>query len=293
MDLMKEVEEVENLYQDMEATYADEAAGTLGCKHYVRSCKLKCPECKRYFTCHKCHDEEHSKCHSMDRFRVKELLCMKCGTEQGVSERCVAMECGEDFAPHSCELCRVFTAKPLYHCHDCEICRIGNAEDFIHCKKCDVCILKDNYDTHVCIEKSHDANCPICHDTMNAKQCTETVVVAVCGHPLHEGCLNEYIAHGNFKCPVCSHVLGDMSQQFDQFRGLMDAQPMPSGYENAKAVVKCIDCSHTTTCKYHFLGHQCGNCKSFNTSIVSTEGVPTDFNDDGECVEMMESSEEY
>ena len=28
-----------------------------GCKHYVRKCQLRCPECKEFFTCRLCHDE--------------------------------------------------------------------------------------------------------------------------------------------------------------------------------------------------------------------------------------------
>ena len=29
-----------------------------GCKHYIRKCMLKCPECEEFFICRLCHDEK-------------------------------------------------------------------------------------------------------------------------------------------------------------------------------------------------------------------------------------------
>ena len=43
------------------------------CKHYKRSCLLKCPDCDKFYPCRVCHDEHED--HKMDRSRVKEIKC--------------------------------------------------------------------------------------------------------------------------------------------------------------------------------------------------------------------------
>jgi len=275
-DMMKEVKEADHMYQDMQPTYADAGRGVFGCEHYERSCKIKCPTCARMFACHKCHDKEVTS-HSMDRFSVQSVMCMGCGIEQGVGVACTSGECDEDAAPfgkHFCLSCRMYSAKEMYHCDKCDVCRVGVAADYVHCDKCNVCIQQGNFAKHKCVQDSHNANCPICHDSMGSKQCSQSVVVTICGHPMHEDCLNAYVGHGNFKCPVCMHVLGDMSQQFRQLEQLVSSQPMPAEYAAARATIQCVCCSQVSVVPFHFVGHQCPTCMSFNTSIVGTDGLP-------------------
>ena len=68
----------------------------LGCKHYMRRCKLKCPTCSKFYTCRICHDavengdDFHDEWlakvdkgkdigpHKMDRYKVSEVKCMNC-----------------------------------------------------------------------------------------------------------------------------------------------------------------------------------------------------------------------
>jgi len=274
-ETMKEVAEAEGMYRDQEPTYANTGAGVLGCAHYERSCKQKCPTCARFFTCHKCHDAE-VKSHSMDRYTVQTLLCMVCNVEQPVGSHCVSPQCvgAPNFAKNDCLKCRVYTHRDVFHCDSCDVCRLGAAEDYVHCDKCSVCIAKSSFAVHRCVEGSHSANCPICHDSMSSAGSSRPVVVAMCGHALHEDCLNEYVGHGSFKCPVCMHVLGDMSLQFRQMSQIIAEQPMPPEYRGAKATVQCVCCQHVSVVPYHFVGHQCPECKSFNTSIVATDGLP-------------------
>jgi len=290
---MKEVEEAEHMYQDMEPTYNDSTASVLGCEHYVRACKQKCPTCSRMFTCHKCHDKQVQS-HTMDRYQVDTLLCMRCGEEQVVGARCISPECAgqPDFSPNHCLRCRVYTHRPVFHCNDCDVCRVGRAEDFEHCARCSTCIQKDTFAVHRCVEGSHEANCPICHETMRGKQCAGSVVVTVCGHPMHEECLNAYVGHGSFKCPVCMHVLGDMSAQFNQLSNLIASQPMPQEYAAATALVRCVCCRREARVPFHFVGHQCPGCRSFNTTILSTEGLPQYDDLDGACDMSLDSEEE-
>lgn len=68
------------------------ADGTLGCRHYQRACKMRAECCNRLFTCRLCHDEAVTG-HQMDRYAVKDVLCMRCGTLQPVGKFCRSKEC--------------------------------------------------------------------------------------------------------------------------------------------------------------------------------------------------------
>lgn len=274
-EMMKEVLDAEHLYQDQQPSYANKSANILGCAHYERSCKQKCPICQRFFACHKCHDEQ-VKAHPMDRFQVSTLMCMKCGVEQPVSAHCTSPQCAgaAPFAKNHCLKCRVYTSRNVFHCPGCDVCRLGSADDYVHCDKCCVCLEKSTFAMHKCVEDSHKASCPICRESMSSRECNGTVVVTICGHPLHEECLNEYVGHGNFKCPVCMHVLGDMSIQFAQLSRIIAEQPMPPEYRATTATVQCVCCNHVGQVPFHFVGHQCSKCGSFNTSILATHNMP-------------------
>lgn len=52
----------------------------LGCPHYQRACKMRAPCCQKLFTCRLCHDQASD--HTVDREKVTEMLCMRCGTLQ-------------------------------------------------------------------------------------------------------------------------------------------------------------------------------------------------------------------
>jgi len=41
---------------------------------------------------------------------------------------------------------------------------------------------------------------------------------------------------------------------------------MPPEYQDFVAEVHCADCGSDSTVKYHFYGHRCKTCKSYNTS---------------------------
>ena len=75
---------------EMSPSYTD--SGELGCRHYRRACKLRAECCGRLFTCRLCHDE-CTPDHAMDRYAVKEVLCMRCGELQPVGQYCQSEAC--------------------------------------------------------------------------------------------------------------------------------------------------------------------------------------------------------
>ena len=105
-------------------SYASEAEGVFGCAHYRRNCALVAPCCGEVYVCRLCHDAEQD--HKLDRYSVEEIVCMACGTRQGVTNRC--QSCHIIMARYHCAICRLYDNDPdkdIYHCPFCNVCRRG------------------------------------------------------------------------------------------------------------------------------------------------------------------------
>ena len=114
-----------------------------------------------------------------------------------------------------------------------------------------------------------------------------------CGHSIHWTCFQKLIGNtmdstdsssnrmartflGEYssRCPLCKKTADDHEEMRPTWNGLAIAikmQPVPSQY--AKVVtIFCNDCEKKCIHRpWHFLGVQCVECHSFNTSIVDTE----------------------
>ncbi|KAJ9195384.1 hypothetical protein DTO021D3_8534 [Paecilomyces variotii] len=238
-------------------------AACLGCRHYKRNVKLQCYTCKRWYTCRFCHDEAED--HALDRRKTENMLCMFCGCPQPASQSC--MWCGEQAALYYCSICKLWDndeEKSIYHCNDCGICRIGQGlgKDFFHCKTCSVCMPISIENTHRCIERSTQCDCPLCGDYMFTSP--ETVVFMRCGHSIHQKCFSEY-SKTSYRCPICSKTITNMESQFRNLDRTIAAQPMPPEYKDTKALIYCNDCSIKSAVPYHWLGLKCDLCESYNT----------------------------
>lgn len=266
----------------------EERPPSLGCKHYKRNVKLQCSTCSRWYTCRFCHDEAED--HSLKRRETKNMLCMLCGCAQPAGEECI--DCGEQTARYYCNVCKLWddaSEKSIYHCNDCGICRVGQGlgKDFYHCKvsllhlhasspaphdrskpsrepsakprthpqTCCVCMSITIRDTHRCIERSTDCDCPICGDYMFTSP--QTVVFMRCGHSIHQRCYYEHM-ESSYRCPICSRSIVNMEMQFRQLDRTIEAQPMPPQFRDTTAWVYCNDCCAKTSVRYHWLGLKCG-----------------------------------
>ena len=67
------------------------------------------------------------------------------------------------------------------------------------------------------------------------------------------------------------------SAYYEQQASLIRAQPMPLEYSNWRADVLCNDCIRRSWAPYHFLGHQCAHCNSFNTAIIRLDKRPPEY----------------
>ncbi|CAG8302465.1 unnamed protein product [Penicillium salamii] len=240
------------------------AEATLGCVHYHRNVKLQCHTCKKWYTCRFCHDEVED--HNLIRRNTENMLCMLCGHAQPAGQIC--RQCDEQTAQYYCDICKLWnndSKKSIYHCDDCGICRIGQGlgKDFFHCQTCCVCLPMSIENTHRCIERSTQCDCPICGDYMFTS--TETVVVMRCGHSIHSKCLTEY-SRNSFRCPICSKTITNMESTFRNLDRTIESQPMPEEFKDTKGLVYCNDCGSKSVVKYHWLGLRCDLCESYNTA---------------------------
>jgi hypothetical protein len=252
----------------------------LGCDHYVRKCKIKAECCGLWVVCRLCHDDPSlSMDHQIDRFAIKELLCMACNTVQLVGERCVKPDCGVQFGDYSCLVCNFFDSTPgkdVYHCDKCGICRIGKDSENVHCGRCNACICADSLPTHKCIPESLAADCPICNVDMFTS--TSPVVYMQCGHTMHSHCFDIYTST-NYTCPLCNKALTDMSGYYAHISELLAHEKMPAEYANHVSKISCHDCDHKSTAPYHFVYHKCnpddGGCGGYNTRVLKTVTMNT------------------
>jgi hypothetical protein len=118
-------------------------------------------------------------------------------------------------------------------------------------------------DSHRCIERSTDCDCPICGEYMFTSP--RTVVFMPCGHSIHQKCYYEHMK-SSYKCPICNRSVVNMETQFRNLDRTIAAQPMPAQYQNMSAVVSCNDCHVKSVVSYHWLGLKCAVCSSYNTA---------------------------
>ncbi|GIK02666.1 hypothetical protein Aspvir_006725 [Aspergillus viridinutans] len=251
-------------FEDADVEDVEEAC--LGCRHYKRNVKLQCFACKKWYTCRFCHDEVED--HHLDRPKTENMLCMLCGHAQPAAAVC--RQCGEHAAQYYCNICKLWdndSNKSIYHCNDCGICRIGQGlgKDFFHCRTCSVCLPISIENTHRCIERSTQCDCPICGDYMFTSP--ETVVFMRCGHSIHQKCLSEY-SKSSYRCPICSKTIANMESTFRNLDRTIQSQPMPSEFKDTSALIHCNDCGAKSVVRYHWLGLKCDMCESYNTAQI-------------------------
>lgn len=261
------------------SVYADDHGNpTFGCKHYERGCKIEAPCCDGAFvTCRLCHDElfEGSLAeHTLDRFKIEHVLCMHCGEESPVAEKCSNPSCGRKFSEYFCGICRMYEGsnREVYHCEKCGICRLGRAEDNVHCDDCGACVVKHSAKNHRCNNTSMLGNCPVC--MVSVFNSTTPVAYLRCGHTMHHDCL-ETLTRTDYRCAVCLKSLCDMSAHWGELdRRIASEGPLPPELAQRTVNILCNDCNCRSTVPWHFQHHKCQGvlngtaCGSYNTRIV-------------------------
>ncbi|TBU08956.1 CHY zinc finger domain-containing protein [Hamiltosporidium tvaerminnensis] len=232
-----------------------------GCTHYKRNCLIVADCCKRTYPCRFCHDDNED--HSINRYKIREMLCLYCGLIQEVSNQCC--KCNKKMAEYFCAQCKFWSnsTEEIFHCAKCKMCRIGPQNRTFHCTDCNACMNKDLYNNHIHIENTLKSNCPICAEYMFTS--IKNLTLLNCGHSIHTECL-EYYIKGSHQCPICLKSIGDMNlynQKIDFI--LSNNLKLYKDTDIWMCEISCFDCKETSKSFYRFLFNKCQICKSYNT----------------------------
>ncbi|XP_044493115.1 E3 ubiquitin-protein ligase MIEL1 [Mangifera indica] len=244
-----------------------------GCEHYRRRCKIRAPCCDKIFPCRHCHNEDVNSLsnpkdhHELVRQNVKQVVCSLCNTEQEVAQICA--NCGVKMGEYFCNICKFYDddiSKGQFHCDDCGICRVGGRDEFFHCRKCGSCYSVSARNDHVCVENSMKNYCPVCYEYLFDSVKGSTVMK--CGHTMHTDCFDEMAYQNQYRCPICSKTVLNMSDYWQFLDMEIEANKMPEEYQYDVSIL-CNDCNTTSKAPFHILGHKCLHCDSYNTRRIS------------------------
>ena len=247
--------------------YHDKAKKIPGCKHYARNNILISPCCGNEYVCRLCHDEQEID-HKMDRYNVREMRCMLCGTRQDVKNSCEV--CNATMASYYCNICHLFdddTSKDIYHCPFCNFCRRGKGlgKDSFHCMSCNACMSLELFNKHTCTEAALSGTCPVCSDPLFESK--SAIKELPCGHFMHSLCFGAYVRY-SYTCPICTKSLGDMEVYWKMIDAMLLSEKLPIEYARRKQTVRCHDCGTVTEAPFHFVYHKCTGCHGYNTRLI-------------------------
>ncbi|KAL9179757.1 hypothetical protein ACHAXT_007727 [Thalassiosira profunda] len=213
-------------------------------------------------------EESH---HEIDRFLIKEVVCRECFTRQSSkTNNCIA--CGVQFGTYHCSICNLWMSadEDPYHCVKCGFCRVGGRENFAHCDDCGMCIDALLFEDHNCKSGKYMSNCPVCQEDLFSSRMASHEMP--CGHAIHWHCFRELTSHDT-RCPVCKKTAethDQMEQTWSAMAMGIALQPVPA--DMARVVdILCNDCEgKSENQRWHFLGVQCRQCTSFNTTVERT-----------------------
>ena len=244
------------------------------CIHYERECEVVAPCCNQVYACRLCHDDVED--HTLPRFEIQEVICKKCGERQSSSNKCQKEGCGIEFASYYCGICNLWIggsgaeSKKPFHCDKCGICRVGGRENFSHCEECCMCI-RNGITDHQCIKDKYKNMCPVCREDMFSSR--QSPIELACGHCIHDKCFRT-LAQFDYRCPICKKTACDevlMEEEWASRARDIQMQPMPANLSRVVSII-CNDCAQKASgLSWHFLGVQCPSCRSFNTSISSSD----------------------
>nr|XP_025604146.1 E3 ubiquitin-protein ligase MIEL1 isoform X3 [Arachis hypogaea] len=197
-----------------------------GCEHYKRRCKIRAPCCNQIFSCRHCHNDamgslsDPKERHELVRRDVKQVICSICDTEQEAAKVCA--NCGVNMGEYYCEICKFYddnTEKGQFHCDECGICRVGGRDNFFHCPTCGSCYSVNLQGNHPCVENSMKSFCPVCYEYLFDS--IKGTTIMTCGHTMHMDCFYEMAEQNQYRCPICSKTVFDMSRSWEH----LDQEP--------------------------------------------------------------------
>jgi len=209
----------------------------------------------------------------LDRYSVREMVCMLCGLRQPCAGECSG--CASALARYYCAICHLWEdgdarERPVYHCPFCNVCRRGRGLgiDVFHCMRCNACMSLSVAATHSCRERAMEGDCPVCGDALFDS--AAPVKELPCSHLLHSACFAQHTRH-SYQCPVCARSAGDMTAYWRMLDSLLESErafALPPEYAGRVQAVRCRDCARDGEAPWHFVYHACPHCRSYNTRVL-------------------------
>jgi RING finger/CHY zinc finger protein 1 len=202
-------------------------------------------------------EKDPKKRHTLDRHKVVSVRCRTCATVQPPQQKCTC--CGTVMGAYFCGVCNLFddegAKKQIFHCDGCGICRVGGRDTFFHCDKCQACFAIALKGSHRCIEGNLKQDCPVCLEDMHTSRSAATLLK--CGHAMHGSCLTDCLKGGNYRCPLCSSSIVDMSRYWRETDVECALTLMPAEYASTWVRVLCNDCHGEADTPWHIGGLKC------------------------------------
>ncbi|KAL4558839.1 hypothetical protein LXL04_037042 [Taraxacum kok-saghyz] len=227
-----------------------------GCNHYRRRCKIRAPCCNQIFFCRHCHNEATSALanpkerHEIVRHDIKQVICAICNTEQQVAHICI--NCGVKMGEYFCGICKFYDddVNTKHHLSfilfysienkrfqknsfiamtvgyvELEALRNSSIAKSVVWRSCYDVSLRD---IHACLENSTKNHCPICYEFIFDS--TKGATIIKCGHTMHLDCYEEMIIKNQYRCPICSKSMCNMSRTWQRLDQEIEATAMPEEY---------------------------------------------------------------
>lgn len=145
------------------------------------------------------------------------------------------------------------------------LCRRGKGLgiDYCHCMSCNSCMSMAVFKNHVCRSRALESDCPICSESLFDSP-HPVRELDPCGHLMHSHCFATYSRY-NYKCPICSKSIGDMTVYFQMLDSLLASERLPPEFAGRTQLVSCLDCGKSGFAPWHYVYHKCPHCSSYNT----------------------------
>jgi predicted RNA-binding Zn-ribbon protein involved in translation (DUF1610 family) len=80
--------------------------------------------------------------------------------------------------------------------------------------------------------------------------------------------MSELIGSNKYTCPLCSKLIIDHEIFNTRMQGVIESFPIPEEYKDKEVNILCNECGNKSITLWHFIGHKCDSCGSYNTNIM-------------------------
>ncbi|KAK4407053.1 E3 ubiquitin-protein ligase MIEL1, partial [Sesamum angolense] len=236
-----------------------------GCEHYRRRCKIRAPCCNQIFTCRHCHNEAASALSNpKESTRLFAMMLSKLFVRYAIqnnrfpiSVQIAASNLENTSATYANSMMMIspkssFIVMTAAFVDPESSWAYTSPHNILSVAgSCYSIGLRDN---HLCVEDSMKSHCPICYEFLFDS--TKQTTILKCGHTMHVECYEEMFSQNQYRCPICSKSVLNMSRTWERLDQEIEATAMPEEYRYEVQIL-CNDCNNRSKAFFHIFGHKC------------------------------------